>query len=118
MGLSHTSATQFMRKFPIRRSPNHALTTLMHSGNLIVGASLALVFWSYIPLYTLPIAIGGYLLKVPIEVRDPHQRPRRSRELTDGRMFQERMIVEDPELGNEYKIYKLKVPYKIIPYIW
>jgi protein-S-isoprenylcysteine O-methyltransferase Ste14 len=46
------------------------LTTPIYSGNLIVGASLALAFWSYIPLYTLPIAIGGYLLKVPIEVCD------------------------------------------------
>ena len=46
-------------------------TILTHRGTLIVCTSLALAFWSYIPLYTLPLAIGGYLLKVPIEVRDP-----------------------------------------------
>jgi len=54
---------------------------LICSGNLIVGASFALAFWSYIPLYFLPIAIGAYLLKVPIEVCDRHQRPRQNRVL-------------------------------------
>lgn len=39
-----------------------------HSGNLIVATSFALAFWSYIPLYTLPITICGHLLKLPIEV--------------------------------------------------
>jgi len=69
----------------------------IYTASLIIEASLALAFWSYIPLYALPLAIGGCLLKVPIE---------------------ERIIVGDPELGNEYKVYKLKVPYRIIPYIW
>ena len=43
----------------------------IYSGNLIIGASLTLAFWSYIPLYALPVAFGAYLLKVPIEVRNP-----------------------------------------------
>ena len=34
------------------------------------------------------------------------------------RMIQEKIIVGDPELGNEYKLYKIKVPHRIIPYIW
>ena len=38
-------------------------------GSFIVRASFALAFWSYIPLYVLPIATGGCLLKVLIEVR-------------------------------------------------
>ena len=33
-------------------------------------------------------------------------------------MFQERTIVEDPVLGDQYKRYKIKVPYRLIPYIW
>jgi len=41
-----------------------------------------------------------------------------SSSVVDERAFQERTIVEDPELGNEYKLYKIKVPYRIIPYIW
>ena len=36
----------------------------------------------------------------------------------DERMIQEKVIVEDPELGNEYKFYKVKVPYRIIPHVW
>ena len=51
------------------------LTIPMHSGGLIAEASLALAFWSYLPLYALLIAIGGCLLKVPIEVRDCRQNP-------------------------------------------
>lgn len=47
------------------------LMIFVYSGHLIAGASLALAFWSYIPLYALPVAFGAYLLKVPIEVRDP-----------------------------------------------
>ena len=46
------------------------------SGSLIAGASLAFALWSYIPLYILPVTIGGCLLKVLIEVRDRHQCPR------------------------------------------
>ncbi|KAF9644425.1 hypothetical protein BDM02DRAFT_3121957 [Thelephora ganbajun] len=69
----------------------------IYTGNLITGVSFALVFWSYIPLYILPITIAGHALKMPIE---------------------ERMLTEDPDLGREYKLYKLRVPYRIIPYIW
>ena len=47
----------------------------IYSGSLIAGASFALAFWSYIPLYALPFAIGAYLIKVPIEVCDHHQPP-------------------------------------------
>lgn len=35
-----------------------------------------------------------------------------------GMILQERTIMEDPVLGNEYKLYKCRVPYRIIPYIW
>ncbi|KAF9781216.1 hypothetical protein BJ322DRAFT_260561 [Thelephora terrestris] len=69
----------------------------IYTGNLIIATSFALAFWSYIPLYALPITIGGHLLKLPIE---------------------ERTLTEDPVLGNEYKVYKFRVPYRIIPYIW
>ena len=89
---------------------------LIHSGNLIVGASLALAFWSYIPLYALPIAIGACLLKVSIEVRDHSMST--SRLYTHERILQERTIEQDPELGNEYKAYKFRVPYRIVPCIW
>jgi protein-S-isoprenylcysteine O-methyltransferase Ste14 len=34
------------------------------------------------------------------------------------RMFQERTMIKDPDLGKEYKLYKIRVPYRIIPYIW
>ena len=89
----------------------------MHSGALIGTASLVLTLWSYLPLYVLPIAIGGCALKVSIEVRDL-QCPYRSGKLMDKYVFQERTMVEDPKLGNQYKRYKIKVPYRIIPYIW
>ena len=82
----------------------------MHNGSIISGASFALAPWSYIPLYALPALIGGCLLKVPIEVCDRHRCPRRRGELMNERVFQEGTIVEDPELGNEYKLYKIKVP--------
>jgi len=89
----------------------------MHSGSVIVEVSFALAFWSYIPLYALLFAISGSVLKVPIEVRDRHKHPRRSK-LTNEHTFQESTMVDDPELGDQYKRYKIKVPYRIIPYIW
>ena len=55
----------------------------VYSGSLVAGTSLALAFWSYIPLYLLPIKIGLLLLKLPIEVRGCHQSPCRSGELTN-----------------------------------
>ena len=116
-GLSHTSATQFTRKFPRHLLPNRPFTILIHSASLIIEASLALTFRSYLTLYALPLAIGGYLLKVLIEVHHRHQHPRES-ELMDERMVQKKVIVEDPELGNEYKFYKVKAPYRIAPYAW
>ena len=90
----------------------------MYSGGLINQASLALALWSYLPLYTFVIAIGGCLLKMPIEVRDRRRSPNRSGELMCRFVFQEQTILEDPELGNQYRLYKIKVPYRIIPYIW
>lgn len=73
MDLMHASATQSTRKFPVHRltnSPPYDLHT--HSANIIMEAFLALAYWSYVPLYFLPFAIGGCLLKVPIEVRHRH----------------------------------------------
>jgi len=69
----------------------------VYTGSLIAGASFALAFWSYLPLYVLPVAIGACILRVPIE---------------------EEAIMRDPELGNEYRAYRHRVPYRIIPYIW
>ena len=57
------------------------LTGPVYSGDFTVGVSFALAFWSYIPLYPLPIEIGLLLLKVLIEVRDGHHTPRRSGKL-------------------------------------
>jgi len=62
----------------------------IHSGSFIVGAAFALALWSYVPLYILPITIGGHLLKMEIEVRNLRRRPRRSRELIDKRSRKER----------------------------
>ena len=59
--------------FPLRWTMT--LIIPVHSGALITEASFALVFWSYLPLYALLLAIGGCLLKVPIEVRDRLRRP-------------------------------------------
>ena len=41
-------------------------------------------------------------------------------EAVNSRMntLQERTIVDDPEIGDQYERYKAKVPYRIIPYIW
>jgi len=69
----------------------------LYTASIITETALALAFWSYIPLYALPITICACLLKVPIE---------------------ERTLEQDPQLGEEYKAYKLRVPYRIIPYIW
>ena len=95
-----------------------SLTIPMHSGALIDQASLVLVLWSYLPLCSLAVAIGGCLLKVPIEVRGVHHSPCRSGELIYECTFQERTMLEDPKLGDQYKLYKRKVPYKLIPYVW
>ena len=92
--------------------------THIHRGSIVLGASFALAVWSYIPLYTLLFAIGGCLLKMPIEVCGHHQRPTCRRELIDESMFQEMTIAEDPVLGDQYKRYKTKVPYRLVPFIW
>ena len=47
----------------------------------------------------------------------PHPSPYR-RELTHEPTLQERTMLEDPVFGDLYKRYKIKVPYKLIPYIW
>ena len=55
-------------------------------GAAAAGASLALAFWSYIPLYALPVAIGACLLKVPIEVEDPQNSEHGKHYLLDVQM--------------------------------
>ena len=32
--------------------------------------------------------------------------------------LQEEIMEEDPELGPQYKAYKMKVPWRLIPYVW
>jgi protein-S-isoprenylcysteine O-methyltransferase Ste14 len=32
--------------------------------------------------------------------------------------FQEKILLEDPVLGKQYKAYMTRVPYRIVPYIW
>jgi hypothetical protein len=117
MDLLHTSATRFTRKFSFTVCRTMPLIIFICSGNFFVGTSLALAFWSYLPLYVLPIAIGACVSKVSIEVCDRHQRPR-PKSCTHERILQERTIEQDPELGHKYKAYKCRVPYRIIPYIW
>jgi len=64
---------------------------LICSGYLIVGTSLSLALWSYIPLYVLPVAVGACLLKVSIEVCDRHQGPHQSHVLMNECSRRERL---------------------------
>ena len=65
--------------------------TPIHSASIITETSLALAFWSWIPLYALPITLCACILKVPIEVCDLRQRPRRSRALMSECSRKERL---------------------------
>ena len=94
-------------------------TISLYSCALFSQATLTLVFWSHLPLYTLAVTICASTLKVLIEVCSDHHNPCRNRRLMyESPVFQERTILEDPKLGDQYKLYKIKVPYRMIPYVW
>jgi len=42
--------------------------TLTHSGSIVIGASFALVYWSYLPFYALFFIFSSTMLKIQIEV--------------------------------------------------
>jgi len=69
----------------------------MYSGVIAAHFAWALAFWSWLPIYALPITVASYLVKIPIE---------------------ERVMEEDPELGPQYRVYKRRVPWRLIPYFW
>jgi len=69
----------------------------MYSGTIAVHFAWAIAFWSWLPIYALPITVVSSLVKIPIE---------------------ERVMEEDPELGPQYRAYKRRVPWRLIPYVW
>jgi len=69
----------------------------MYSGAIVAQLAWAVAFWSWLPIYTLPITVASYLVKIPIV---------------------ENVMEEDPELGPQYKTYKTRVPWRLIPYVW
>jgi len=69
----------------------------LYSCVLVCQFSLALMSWSYIPLYSMAVAAAAFAVKMPIE---------------------EQLIENDIEIGLAYRMYKLQTRYKIIPYIW
>jgi len=69
----------------------------MYSGAIAAHFAWAIAFWSWLPIYALPITVASYLVKIPIE---------------------ERVMEEDPELGPQYRVYKRRVPWRLIPYVW
>ncbi|EJC98041.1 uncharacterized protein FOMMEDRAFT_143515 [Fomitiporia mediterranea MF3/22] len=71
----------------------HPLYTCALLQNLV----LAGLIWNYIPLYALAICGVAFAVKVPIE---------------------ENLMESDAEIGPQYKAYKEKVPYRLIPGVW
>jgi len=69
----------------------------MFSGAIVTHFAWAIAFWSWLPIYTLPITLVSHFVKIPIE---------------------ERVMEEDPELGPQYSAYKRRVPWRLIPYVW
>jgi len=69
----------------------------MYSAAIAAHFAWAVAFWSWLPIYTLPITVASYLVKIPIE---------------------EKVMEEDLELGPQYKTYKLRVPWRLVPYVW
>jgi len=89
------------------------------SGAIAAHFAWALAFWSWLPIYALPITVASYLVKIPIEV-SPWFIPDIDLCICSCEMFclQERVLEEDPELGPQYRVYKRRVPWRLIPYVW
>ncbi|EJC98042.1 uncharacterized protein FOMMEDRAFT_24068 [Fomitiporia mediterranea MF3/22] len=71
----------------------HPLYTCALLQNLILTG----MTWNYIPLYALAIITIAFAIKAPIE---------------------ESLMESDSEIGLQYKVYKEKVPYRLIPGVW
>ncbi|KAG8212880.1 hypothetical protein J3R82DRAFT_11213 [Butyriboletus roseoflavus] len=71
--------------------------------------------WSYIPLVALGITAAAFAVKMSIEVRFTF--PTRFTYI-DRRKIQEDVIQRDQGIKEDYEAYKMRVPARIIPYIW
>jgi len=69
----------------------------LYAGATLIQIAFAFAIWSHIPLYTLFFSVLGCVIRIPLE---------------------EKSIIDDPVLGEQYKQYQIKVPYMYIPYIW
>ncbi|KAH7913393.1 hypothetical protein BJ138DRAFT_1002323 [Hygrophoropsis aurantiaca] len=81
----------------VQSGPYAIIRHPMYSSVLVQEALFALMFWSNAPLYGLVITAAAFAIKMPIE---------------------ENIIERDEIVAQEYRDYKKKVPYRIIPYLW
>ncbi|KIK80523.1 hypothetical protein PAXRUDRAFT_833470 [Paxillus rubicundulus Ve08.2h10] len=69
----------------------------LFSLSFIQGVLWIVMFWSYVPLFSLAIIATVFVIKLPIE---------------------ENTILQDERVREEYRAYMKKVPARLIPYIW
>jgi hypothetical protein len=76
----------------------------------------AVMFWSYVPLFALGITAATFAVKMPIEVCFSLFSNDTPVILTT--LFQEKVILDSPNIGPEYEQYQKKVTARVIPYLW
>ncbi|QRV98068.1 isoprenylcysteine carboxyl methyltransferase [Ceratobasidium sp. AG-Ba] len=69
----------------------------MYTCAIMTDLALAAMFWNWIPLVGAAIIAPTFAIKMPME---------------------ERVILENKEVGDAYREYKKQVPWRIIPYLW
>ncbi|KAH8833218.1 hypothetical protein DL96DRAFT_1493104 [Flagelloscypha sp. PMI_526] len=69
----------------------------LYDGVLVHAISNVLVFWNWIPLTLLPCVFLALVVKIPLE---------------------EQLILEDPNVRDEYKKYQKNVRWRLFPGIW
>ncbi|QRV84021.1 isoprenylcysteine carboxyl methyltransferase [Ceratobasidium sp. AG-Ba] len=69
----------------------------MYTCAIMTDLALAAMFWNWIPLVGAAIIAPAFAIKMPME---------------------ERVILDNKEVGDAYREYKKQVPWRIIPYLW
>ncbi|EIW77391.1 hypothetical protein CONPUDRAFT_84488 [Coniophora puteana RWD-64-598 SS2] len=69
----------------------------MYSSVMIQQVLYGVMFWSWVPVITLPITAAAFAIKMPIE---------------------EELIQQDASIADEYRRYKKEVPYRVFPFLW
>jgi protein-S-isoprenylcysteine O-methyltransferase Ste14 len=90
----------------------------LYSCALLVQLAYAGMFWSYAPLVTFGITALAFSLKIPVEVMFCLHVFPLARSLAKNLPMQEKLMMEDPDVGPSYLVYQQKVGSKLIPHIW